>query len=173
MNNIKAKIVGDMKSQIKIILLIILSLVILSACIPGNGYNTQERFAGFWMGVWHGVIAPISFFVSIFYKDIRIYEIFNKGIMYDLGFLIGLWCGVLHGLSALIIDKKRPCVKNKPQIKNIKCAKFIIFGFRFCLETCEKYRNKGIDETLQDDKSKVTIKILAPEILEKIKDLNE
>ena len=170
MNNIIVKTVGDMKSRIKIILISIISLVILSACIPGNGYNNEERIAGFWMGMWHGLIAPISLIISIFSRDIRIYEVFNKGIMYDFGFFTGFWFFVLHTISALIIDKKNPCVKNKPLLTNKKCAKFIVFGYRFCLEKCKKYRDIDDEEIKNDDTTKISISIGTPEIIKKIHD---
>ncbi|MCU0520279.1 MAG: hypothetical protein MUF84_06270 [Anaerolineae bacterium] len=45
--------------------------------------------AGFWAGVWHGMIMPITFFVSLFREDVGIYETHNTGRGYDFGFLIG------------------------------------------------------------------------------------
>jgi hypothetical protein len=46
--------------------------------------------ARFWVGVWHGVISPITFIASIFTPNVRMYEKNNQGILYDLGFLIGV-----------------------------------------------------------------------------------
>ena len=46
--------------------------------------------AGFWAGVWHGLIAPITFIVSLFNPSVGIYEINNNGRWYDFGFLIGI-----------------------------------------------------------------------------------
>ena len=46
--------------------------------------------AGFWAGVWHGLIAPIPFIVSLFNPSVGIYEINNNGRWYDFGFLIGI-----------------------------------------------------------------------------------
>ena len=46
--------------------------------------------AGFWAGVWHGLIAPIVFIVSLFNPSVGIYEINNNGRWYDFGFLIGI-----------------------------------------------------------------------------------
>lgn len=45
--------------------------------------------AGFWAGFWHGLICPITFFVSLFTPGVRIYETHNRGRLYDLGFLLG------------------------------------------------------------------------------------
>ncbi len=45
--------------------------------------------AGFLAGLWHGIILPITFVVSLFVEGVRIYETHNKGRWYDFGFLIG------------------------------------------------------------------------------------
>lgn len=45
--------------------------------------------AGFWVGLWHGVIMPITFIVSLFNPDIGIYEANNNGKWYDFGFVLG------------------------------------------------------------------------------------
>ena len=46
--------------------------------------------AGFWAGFWHGIIVPITFIVSIFNPNVRIYETSNRGRLYDFGFILGL-----------------------------------------------------------------------------------
>ena len=51
--------------------------------------------AGFWLGLWHGVIAPITFLISLFTDNVNIYEVHNKGNWYDFGFVIG--AGILFG----------------------------------------------------------------------------
>ena len=45
--------------------------------------------AGFWIGIWHGVIMPITFIVSLFNPDVGIYETNNNGGWYNFGFVIG------------------------------------------------------------------------------------
>ncbi|MCG8373943.1 MAG: hypothetical protein MI700_10435 [Balneolales bacterium] len=52
---------------------------------------------GFWNGLWHGIIAPFSFFVSLFKEDVAIYAINNNGGWYDFGFVLG--AGILFGGS--------------------------------------------------------------------------
>ncbi len=67
-----------------------LGLLLLAAagCAAGN-----ERFAaepaGFWAGLWHGLICVITFVVSLFNDQVRVYEIHNSGHLYDLGFVLG------------------------------------------------------------------------------------
>ena len=45
--------------------------------------------AGFWAGFWHGLIAPITFVISLFNPDVRFYETNNNGGWYDFGFILG------------------------------------------------------------------------------------
>lgn len=65
----------------------------LSSCAsqpPG-----QPGAPAFLAGLWHGVIAPVAFIVSLFDNDVRMYAFPNAGRWYDFGFLlgIGLWGG--------------------------------------------------------------------------------
>jgi len=63
-------------------------------CGPGNDRWDQEinpsHLAGFWAGIWHGLIIIVTFIVSLFTSEVGIYEINNTGWPYNLGFLIGL-----------------------------------------------------------------------------------
>lgn len=45
--------------------------------------------AGFWVGLWHGIIMPITFIVSLFNPKVGIYEINNNGGWYNFGFVLG------------------------------------------------------------------------------------
>ncbi len=71
---------------------LILVILLLSACahvIPIEKCITDKPY-GFWSGLWHGIIAPISFIVSLFKADIAVYGINNNGAWYNLGFLLGV-----------------------------------------------------------------------------------
>ncbi len=58
---------------------------------PNSRYSLPGAApAGFWAGLWHGIISPITFIVSLFDGDVAIYEVNNKGGWYDFGFLIGV-----------------------------------------------------------------------------------
>lgn len=54
--------------------------------------------AGFWTGVWHGMICPIAFVISLFNHRYSMYEVHNNGAWYNFGFLLGAgaW-GILRG----------------------------------------------------------------------------
>ena len=72
----------------------------LAVAGPGSKYSLEgARLAGFWAGLWHGVISPITFLVSLITTEVRIYEVHNKGRWYDFGFLLGLSI-VLGGSSS-------------------------------------------------------------------------
>ena len=74
-------------------LLIIIALVFIS-CAPGNERWDQEinpgHNAGFWAGIWHGLIIIITFVISLFTNQVGIYEVSNTGWPYNIGFIIGL-----------------------------------------------------------------------------------
>jgi len=45
--------------------------------------------AGFWRGLWHGLILPFAFIGRLFSNGIAIYAVNNTGGWYDFGFLLG------------------------------------------------------------------------------------
>lgn len=69
----------------------VLVAVSLAGCAAGVNPNAGgSATAGFWLGLWHGFIAPIAFLVSLFNDSVGIYEVHNSGGWYDFGFLIGI-----------------------------------------------------------------------------------
>lgn len=72
-----------------------LALIMVIGCAPGPNQlakspDEEGEVAGFWRGLWHGIIAPITFIVSLFYDNVHMYEVHNNGNWYNLGFLIGM-----------------------------------------------------------------------------------
>ncbi len=70
-------------------------MVSLASCTPGpnelaNSPDEAEKVAGFWQGLWHGLIVPITFVLSLFSRGIQIYEVHNNGAWYNFGYLLGL-----------------------------------------------------------------------------------
>ncbi|MFL6199723.1 MAG: hypothetical protein ACJ76J_11130 [Thermoanaerobaculia bacterium] len=64
---------------------------VLAVAGPNSKYQLPDaRPAGFWAGLWHGLIVPITFLVSLFHPGVRIYETHNRGCLYDFGFIIGV-----------------------------------------------------------------------------------
>jgi hypothetical protein len=96
--------VYQMKRKWMIGFISILVLLTLSACFPGGSESTT-RVAGFFTGVWHGWIAPLSLILSAFNTSIRLYEVNNVGWWYDFGFYMAIISG-FGGLSLFRRKKK-------------------------------------------------------------------
>ncbi len=80
--------------KIMILLLCGLTLLLVAGCAAGpnemvNSPDEEGKIAGFWQGLWHGAISPITFIISLFSDTIHIYEIHNNGGWYNFGFLLG------------------------------------------------------------------------------------
>ncbi|MFN0062498.1 MAG: hypothetical protein ACKVPX_08260 [Myxococcaceae bacterium] len=74
--------------------------VVLNGCVPGANENlgisnVEGLVAGFWRGLWHGIVVPVTFLVSLFTKDVQVYEVHNNGGWYNFGFLLGVT--LFHG----------------------------------------------------------------------------
>lgn len=87
--------------------MVVLIAVALIGCAAGpndamSTPNADGHVAGFWLGLWHGIIAPITFVISLFSDTVSMYEVHNNGGWYDFGFLIGLgiWGGGGGGAAA-------------------------------------------------------------------------
>jgi hypothetical protein len=86
---------GTMNKILTLGILFVFALMLFAAaCAPGP--NDAEKMAakdgkiaGFWLGLWHGLISPVTFIISIFTKNVRFYEIHNNGTWYNFGFVIG------------------------------------------------------------------------------------
>ena len=84
--------------------LILLSLMFLvTGCAPGGGSSTPEDPSGFFSGIWHGWIAPISLIWGLFNSTIRVYEPINTGWWYDFGFYIA----IVGGFGGFSVVRKR------------------------------------------------------------------
>jgi hypothetical protein len=88
-----------------VLLLLAVFILSLSGCFPGGGTNSPADPAGFFKGIWHGWIAPLSLIVSLFDGNIRVYEPNNTGWWYDFGFYIAVISG--FGGISLIRRKKK------------------------------------------------------------------
>lgn len=65
-------------------------VAVSAACTAGDPRFTVEAPAGFWVGLWHGMISMITLVIGIFADGVHVYEIHNTGGWYDLGFLLGV-----------------------------------------------------------------------------------
>jgi hypothetical protein len=55
-----------------------------------NTADAQGNVAGILMGIWHGIISPVTLVVSFVNPNVQMYEVHNDGSPYNLGFLIGV-----------------------------------------------------------------------------------
>ena len=72
----------------------VLLVLVLASCTasqaPLAGEMPGVERPGFWLGLWQGFIAPVTFFVSLFNDQVRIYAYPNAGRLYDFGFMLGI-----------------------------------------------------------------------------------
>ena len=75
--------------------LMVIVLLSFAACAAGQNVmttseNQEGEVAGFWQGLWHGLISPVTFIISLFNKNVSIYEVHNSGGWYNFGFIFGV-----------------------------------------------------------------------------------
>lgn len=71
----------------------IVLLLLLSGCADSvslSGLTTLPEPAGFLLGIWHGIITPFAFAISLVDDTVSIYAVNNTGALYDFGFLLGV-----------------------------------------------------------------------------------
>ena len=88
--------------MIRLLLVVLVCVIVFSGCaagpnpLKGEPRDSADKPAGFWRGLWHGIIVVIAFIVSWFKSSVSVYEVHNNGFWYNLGFLIGI-SGILGG----------------------------------------------------------------------------
>jgi hypothetical protein len=94
--------------KLPVLILALALVIVLASCAPGPNdlektANAQGRTAGFLLGLWHGLISPVTFIISIFSRNVRLYEVHNNGSWYNFGFVLG--AGLF--LSGGILGRKK------------------------------------------------------------------
>ena len=83
------------RSRVVPALLLLGAVLVLGSCAAGpNPDVSSGADAGFWLGLWHGIIVPVTFVISLFTDQVNIYEVANSGNWYDFGFVLGLSASV-------------------------------------------------------------------------------
>jgi hypothetical protein len=75
------------------VVLLVAAALVLTACAAGPNDVAEigdTPLAGFWLGLWHGLISPITFLISLFNDNVSVYEVHNNGNWYDFGFMLGV-----------------------------------------------------------------------------------
>ena len=78
-----------------VILAAFVLMLLVAGCAPGpnpalNTLDAAGKTAGFWWGLWHGIISPVTFIISLFNKHVNIYDVYNDGNWYNFGFILGV-----------------------------------------------------------------------------------
>lgn len=69
-----------------------------NACVATQDAHTVAATApGFWQGLWHGLIFPLAWVVSLFTDQVAVYAVPNNGGWYDFGYFLGI---VVFGVGA-------------------------------------------------------------------------
>ena len=96
------------KKQLMLVCLASILMILMSGCVPGDGSYTDENRAGFFWGIWHGWLAPVSLIMGIFNNQLSVYETLNTGWWYDLGF----YMAIISGFGSLSFFRKKETKKN-------------------------------------------------------------
>jgi hypothetical protein len=82
-----------------------LALLGLTACVATSAASVEAAQGGtlseVMLGFWHGMIAPVTLIgeivdavaPSLLPWSFRVYETQNTGVLYDVGFFVGLFAG--------------------------------------------------------------------------------
>jgi hypothetical protein len=85
----------------------ILLLMLIAGCAAGSeNFIGEENTAGFWAGLWHGLISFFTFIIGIFNQNVDIYEVNNAGTLYDFGFILGVMIFFGSGGSTVRVRDK-------------------------------------------------------------------
>jgi hypothetical protein len=88
----KKEVMMQLHRRIIGLALLIFFVVMLPGCTAGDPRFTPDTPAGFWQGLWHGMISVITFIISLFNHEVKVYEVDNNEGWYNFGFLLGVIC---------------------------------------------------------------------------------
>lgn len=91
--------------SMRILFVFTLLMLLFVTCAPNNEMYLSKP-AGFWAGLWHGLIVVITFIISLFTDSVTIYEVNNSGGWYNFGFVLGLLISLGNGHVRCPIKKK-------------------------------------------------------------------
>ena len=100
------------KKKLVLIIGMVVILMFSMSCAPGN-VRFDEKPAGFWAGLWHGLICVITFIISLFTDSVEMYEVSNNGGWYNFGFLLGAAIALGGSGGTSCKRKKKKSVREK------------------------------------------------------------
>lgn len=90
-------------------LLLFAFILFLTGCAKNHGDMSQclttTYRCGFWEGLVHGFVLPVSWFGSLLDKDIAVFAVNNDGGWYVFGFAVG--SGAFGSLMRMIFGKSK------------------------------------------------------------------
>ena len=91
---------------------ILACILLLASCAAGPNPNRDTKVengdtASFFQGLWHGIIIPVTTIINIFTPDVNVYETHNNGILYNLGFFLGISIILGGPASAARVARRR------------------------------------------------------------------
>jgi hypothetical protein len=92
---------------------VVLGLLFLGSCAAGpnsmlgSTAEGAEDPAGFFSGLWHGMISFITLIVSFFNSNVNIYEVHNAGWPYNIGFILGVMLAYGGGAGSTAYSRSR------------------------------------------------------------------
>lgn len=125
----------------KLYLVLLLVMVVFAlGCAPNNEMYL-EKPAGFWAGLWHGLIILVTFIISLFSDSVSIYELNNNGGWYHFGFVLGIMISLGHG-GFWSPAKKRKEQKSEKELEweeiGERVEEKVRLGIRRWLDECEE-----------------------------------
>lgn len=103
---------GNVKKNLVYVISLLMFAMLFTSCADVSPHAAEcitSGSSGFWSGLWHGIIAPFSWFGSLFNDSVAIYDYDNNGIWYNLGFILGT--------SSMIVTTTTE-VKTKKKVKH-------------------------------------------------------
>jgi len=97
--------------QVLIVATVLVLLMVVAGCAPGpntmaDSPDQEGEVAGFWLGLWQGIITPVTFIISLFSEKVHMYEVHNNGGWYNFGYLLGMMI-ILGGGSGSAARRRR------------------------------------------------------------------
>lgn len=89
--------------MVSLLVFVIAIPMLLISCLPNTVGTLESKPAGFFMGIWHGWIAPISLIVKLFNPEVGIYQPYNTGWWYDFGF----YMAIISGFGGLSLARRK------------------------------------------------------------------
>lgn len=104
--------------------LVVSALLVLAACTAHQATTpvapVDPAGPGFLLGLWHGFIFPVAWFLSLVIHDINIYAVPNNGGWYNFGYFLGI---VVFGVGAnrgqkvivreKVVEKRGPVIEHE------------------------------------------------------------